>query len=197
MHQILEKIHQTALEEVQKAATSVQLKEVEVKYLGRKGELTNILKGLKDLSDEEKRVMGPKTNAVKYLDLNFFACSLCSRSRNGMWIKPARYKPKKMMMMPPMRESHCWTSYATLVSTVFSSTPKAANTAENPKTKKKLVANVSQRCAFSSDVPARYAKNPGISGSTHGARNETSPATNATARVTVVIYPTTLAISLS
>jgi phenylalanyl-tRNA synthetase alpha chain len=61
----LEKIHQAALEAIRESRNLEQLKEVEVKYLGRKGELTNILKGLKDLSDEEKRTVGPRTNSVK------------------------------------------------------------------------------------------------------------------------------------
>ncbi len=68
MQELLDKIHQTALQEIQKAASLDHLKEIDVKYLGRKGELTTLLKGLKDLSDEEKRVIGPKTNSMK-LDL--------------------------------------------------------------------------------------------------------------------------------
>ncbi len=61
----LEKIHQAATEAIRDCRTLESLKEIEVKYLGRKGELTNILKGLKDLSDEEKRTVGPQTNNVK------------------------------------------------------------------------------------------------------------------------------------
>jgi len=65
MEEILNKIQQTALEEIEKATTLDHLKEIDVKYLGRKGELTNILKSLKDLSAEEKRTIGSKTNTVK------------------------------------------------------------------------------------------------------------------------------------
>jgi len=65
MHNQLEKIQKTALDEIKQAQTLEHLKEIDVKYLGRKGELTNILKGLKDLSEEEKRSIGPKTNTVK------------------------------------------------------------------------------------------------------------------------------------
>jgi phenylalanyl-tRNA synthetase alpha chain len=68
MQELLEKIHQSALLEIGKSATPDELKAVDVKYLGRKGELTGILKGLKDLSSGEKRTLGPMTNAVK-LDL--------------------------------------------------------------------------------------------------------------------------------
>lgn len=61
----LKKIQHAALEAIQGSRTLEQLKEIEVKYLGRKGELTGILKGLKDLSAEEKRSVGPQTNSVK------------------------------------------------------------------------------------------------------------------------------------
>ena len=44
----------------------VQLEELEIKLLGRKGgELTNILKGIKDLSDEAKKNVGQLANEVK------------------------------------------------------------------------------------------------------------------------------------
>ncbi len=68
MKELLEKIHQTALGEIQNAVTLDDLKAIDVKYLGRKGELTTLLKGLKDLSNDEKRIIGPKTNSIK-LDL--------------------------------------------------------------------------------------------------------------------------------
>ncbi|MFC1645306.1 phenylalanine--tRNA ligase subunit alpha [Patescibacteria group bacterium] len=41
------------------------LNDVRVKYLGRKSELGDVLKGLKDLSVEEKKVIGPLSNEVK------------------------------------------------------------------------------------------------------------------------------------
>ncbi len=65
MQEQLQKIHESAVNEIENAKSLDELKEIHVKYLGRKGELTSILKGLKDLSDEEKRTFGPKTNAVK------------------------------------------------------------------------------------------------------------------------------------
>jgi phenylalanyl-tRNA synthetase alpha chain len=47
------------------ARTVAELQAWEVKYLGRKSELHNLLKGLKDLPAEEKRVVGQLGNAVK------------------------------------------------------------------------------------------------------------------------------------
>jgi len=58
----IEKEAQASLQTVQ---TIADLDVWEVKYLGRKSELNDILKSLKDLSPEEKRVVGPLGNRVK------------------------------------------------------------------------------------------------------------------------------------
>lgn len=47
------------------AKTEAELAAWETEYLGRKSELNEILKGLKDLSAEEKRVVGPAGNQAK------------------------------------------------------------------------------------------------------------------------------------
>src|SRR3989344_2413264 len=64
---------------------------------------------------------------------------------------------------------------------VFNRTPSKANMSENPSTKQSALSMIARRCVLSSPVrtPARYAKNPGMIGSTQGARNDTSPAINA------------------
>ncbi|MEI8103450.1 MAG: phenylalanine--tRNA ligase subunit alpha [Candidatus Moraniibacteriota bacterium] len=61
----LEKILQEGLQSIQKASNEVDLMMVEVRLLGRKSELSALLKGLKDLSPEEKRTLGPAMNAAK------------------------------------------------------------------------------------------------------------------------------------
>lgn len=45
--------------------TAVEFADLETKYTGRKSELTDILKGLKDLSPEEKKEIGPLANDAK------------------------------------------------------------------------------------------------------------------------------------
>ena len=65
MKELLQKIEQQALMEIATASTLEVLRDIEVKYLGRKGELTAILKGIKDLSDEEKRDIGQFSNQIK------------------------------------------------------------------------------------------------------------------------------------
>lgn len=54
-----------ALEEIKKATNEKEAVALKVKYLGRKSELNEILKGLKDLSSEEKRKIGHLANTVK------------------------------------------------------------------------------------------------------------------------------------
>lgn len=65
MKELLQKLKDVALEEIEKAHDINALKAIEVKYLGRSGEITAILKGIKDLSDEEKRTIGQFSNQIK------------------------------------------------------------------------------------------------------------------------------------
>lgn len=51
--------------DVSKTADLVKLDEVRVRLSGRSGELTALLKALKDLSIDEKRELGPKAQALK------------------------------------------------------------------------------------------------------------------------------------
>jgi phenylalanyl-tRNA synthetase alpha chain len=65
MQTLLQNLESAALIAIEKAQDLKHLEEVEVRYMGRKGELTEILHTLKDLSDEEKRTVGPLCNQVK------------------------------------------------------------------------------------------------------------------------------------
>ncbi|MBI2406666.1 MAG: phenylalanine--tRNA ligase subunit alpha [Candidatus Harrisonbacteria bacterium] len=59
-------LKKNALREITEAKDAKTLESVRVKYLGRaNGELVKILRGLKDLSDEEKRRVGPAANALR------------------------------------------------------------------------------------------------------------------------------------
>lgn len=64
MREKLELILKSALEEINNSNTLEDLEEVKIKYLSRKGELNSIKKNLKDLSDEDKRVIGSLANEV-------------------------------------------------------------------------------------------------------------------------------------
>lgn len=58
-------IGQKAKEEISKAEDQTTLNNLKVKYLGRKGIITGILRGLKDLPEEEKRNVGKAANTLK------------------------------------------------------------------------------------------------------------------------------------
>ncbi len=61
----LEQIKQTALDALNSATTPAQLEELRVRFLGKKGELTAVLKLMGKLSPEERPVMGQIANSVR------------------------------------------------------------------------------------------------------------------------------------
>lgn len=60
----LEKIFNEASADIEKALSTDDIEEIKLKYLSRKGELNSIKKNLKDLSDEDKRIVGAFANEV-------------------------------------------------------------------------------------------------------------------------------------
>ncbi|RLA86141.1 MAG: phenylalanine--tRNA ligase subunit alpha, partial [Deltaproteobacteria bacterium] len=56
-----------ALEEISRTEDLRSLEEVRVRYLGRKGRLTQLLRGLRDLPPEERPRVGERANALKGL----------------------------------------------------------------------------------------------------------------------------------
>ena len=64
MQQTLENIRTNALSEINTAESTTKLEEIRNEYLSRKSELTNIKQNLNDLSNEEKRIIGPLANKV-------------------------------------------------------------------------------------------------------------------------------------
>jgi phenylalanyl-tRNA synthetase alpha chain len=65
MREQLEKIKNEALVEINGASDSKALDEIRVKYLGKKGLLTGILRGMGGLSAEERPVIGKVANDVR------------------------------------------------------------------------------------------------------------------------------------
>lgn len=65
LQQRIKKIAEEAELSLAEVSTMVLLETWEVKYLGRKSELNDILKGLKDLTPEEKKIIGPLGNQTK------------------------------------------------------------------------------------------------------------------------------------
>lgn len=65
MKEQIEKIRQSALEEIKNANDEKVLNDARVKYLGKKGELTLILRGMGGLSQEERPIIGSLVNEVR------------------------------------------------------------------------------------------------------------------------------------
>lgn len=64
MKEQLEKIYASAALDIEKAASINDLDEIRAKYLSRKGEFNEIKKNLKNLSDEDKRIIGSLANEI-------------------------------------------------------------------------------------------------------------------------------------
>lgn len=65
MKEQIESLKKQALEEIAKSENSKELNDLRVKYLGKKGELTSILRGMGELSPEERPKMGALVNSAK------------------------------------------------------------------------------------------------------------------------------------
>lgn len=61
----LDKLRNKAIKEISNASSEKELENLKVGYLGRKGEITKILKSLKNLSLAEKKKIGPVANSIK------------------------------------------------------------------------------------------------------------------------------------
>ncbi len=60
----LENIYKNAAQDLEKASSISDIEEIRGKYLSRKGEFNEIKKGLKDLPDADKRVIGALANEI-------------------------------------------------------------------------------------------------------------------------------------
>ena len=64
MKEQLENIYNSAKTDIEQAQTISDIDEIRLKYLSRKGEFNTIKKGLKDLSIEEKKIVGALANEI-------------------------------------------------------------------------------------------------------------------------------------
>jgi len=65
MESKIESLKSQALATLKAAKSDAEVRDLEVKYLGRSGEFNDIMKSLKDLSDEDKRTVGKLANVTK------------------------------------------------------------------------------------------------------------------------------------
>ena len=65
MKEKLQSIKEEALKAIEQADLPEKLNDVRVKYLGKKGELTAVLKGMKDVAPEDRPKVGQMVNETK------------------------------------------------------------------------------------------------------------------------------------
>jgi len=65
MKERLLKIRETATEMIESSSSLKELEDLRIKFLGKKGELTDILKGMGKLSKEERPEMGKVSNELE------------------------------------------------------------------------------------------------------------------------------------
>ena len=67
MREQLEKIKAEALAKIEASDALEKLNDIRVAYLGKKGELTSVLKSMKDVAPEERPKVGQMVNDVRGL----------------------------------------------------------------------------------------------------------------------------------
>lgn len=65
MKERLQQLQQEALKKIEQASDLKALNEVRVAYLGKKGPITEVLRGMGSLSPEERPVIGALANEVR------------------------------------------------------------------------------------------------------------------------------------
>ena len=65
MKERLEAIKKAALEKIEQADAMDSLNDIRVSVLGKKGELTQVLKGMKDVAKEERPIVGQMVNDTR------------------------------------------------------------------------------------------------------------------------------------
>jgi len=108
MREQLEQMQKEALAELAGVTTEEQLQALKVRYLGKKGELTSIMKGIGALSAEERPLIGQVVNAARdCLEDNFEKCSINLKEA----LKSARLQSERLDVTLPGRRSHRGTKH--------------------------------------------------------------------------------------
>lgn len=79
----LEQLKQEILDNLAKAKDISTWRDLEIKYFGRKGELTKILRSVAELNAEEKKTVGKLANEIKNELLSKFAETRAGLEKNG------------------------------------------------------------------------------------------------------------------
>lgn len=113
MHDHLMNLKNQALARATQATSTKELDELRIEYLGKSGELAKLASKLKDLSVEEKKVIGPLFNDVKQaLESIFLSSPAASSSQTEINTSLPGIKP-------PIGHLHPVTSAIDEISTIF------------------------------------------------------------------------------
>ncbi|NQT06816.1 MAG: phenylalanine--tRNA ligase subunit alpha [Candidatus Omnitrophica bacterium] len=83
MEKRLKRIEEDALNEIESARTGEELEAVRIKYMGRKGLFTDLLKSMKDLPEKERPAIGAKANEIKGKLAGLIEAKLKSLGKKG------------------------------------------------------------------------------------------------------------------
>ena len=111
-----------AIEQDVKTAKSLEdLDNVEIKYLGRKGELTGMLKGLANVSAEERPVLGQLANQIKQAGLDLIAARRESlgREKQSALAETERADVTEPGIRPPEGHLHLMTQTIREITDIF------------------------------------------------------------------------------
>lgn len=101
------------------ADSEAALRDVEIRFLGRKSELTSILRGLRDLSPEEKRTVGPLVQGVRSSLAEAFATARDRVAREGRDWEAERIDVTAPGADDPLGHLHPITSMTGEISDIF------------------------------------------------------------------------------
>jgi len=83
MKETLEKIKLHSVKELESVQSQKELEEVRIKYLGKKGELTQVLRGMGGLSPEERPVIGQLDNEIRdYINEKIEETAYCLKRKD-------------------------------------------------------------------------------------------------------------------
>ena len=86
MKEQLEKIKEEALQQISSAESLDTLNDIRVAYLGKKGELTSLLKSMKDVAPEDRPKVGQLVNEARAViegRLEEAKAALAKKAQNG------------------------------------------------------------------------------------------------------------------
>ena len=95
----IDELRTTLVSELESINDAVEIENVRVKYLGKKGLITDLLKGMKDLSVEEKKDFGSKVNDFKKEAADLISAKV-SDIKNAELLKELQSMPEFDVFLP-------------------------------------------------------------------------------------------------